>query len=388
MSAWGALGAGTRALILGSGAVLALGSGYLGWSLTRPAEVPVPLSSVEVAPPAAEPVTEDAAKAALPLIDTWRVAPDGEALVAGLAAPDAAVEVLVDGVTVASGKAAASGEFVLQFTLQGNDAPSLMTLAMTPPEGERTLSEAVVALGPIAGPQDLAGSGAVAEPADPETAAPAALLLTGDGAVVLQGAEPADPVLKTNVMIDTIAYTPLGEVQIGGRGMPGAGLRVYVDTVEKTSLVVPETGQWLLTLNDTPPGIYTLRVDQIDAEGKVTSRFETPFKRETLEELALVAGIAAPEPVEEPVNELAPDLAPEVAPDLAPEVASAVDEAGGTAKVDAAEVAEVAETVSAESVVAEPVVAKPVIAEPVASDPVAVETVAAEPVGLDPVAKL
>ena len=49
---------------------------------------------------------------------------------------------------------------------------------------------------------------------------------------------------------------------------------------------MPEDGRWLVTLGDTAPGIYTLRVDQLDAAGKVTSRFETPFKRETLEALA------------------------------------------------------------------------------------------------------
>jgi hypothetical protein len=41
-----------------------------------------------------------------------------------------------------------------------------------------------------------------------------------------------------------------------------------------------------LTLPEVAPGIYTLRADQVDEAGKVTSRFETPFKRETVEALA------------------------------------------------------------------------------------------------------
>ena len=38
------------------------------------------------------------------------------------------------------------------------------------------------------------------------------------------------------VMIDTIAYTPEGEVQVGGRGAVGASLRLYLDNAEKTTL--------------------------------------------------------------------------------------------------------------------------------------------------------
>jgi nucleoid-associated protein YgaU len=33
---------------------------------------------------------------------------------------------------------------------------------------------------------------------------------------------------------------------------------------------------------DITPGIYTLRVDEIDAAGRVSSRVETPFKREAI----------------------------------------------------------------------------------------------------------
>jgi nucleoid-associated protein YgaU len=96
-------------------------------------------------------------------------------------------------------------------------------------------------------------------------------------------------------MIDTIAYTPEGDVQIGGRGAGGAALRIYLDNAETTTAEVPQNGLWLATLPDTPPGIYTLRVDQLDAAGKVTSRFETPFKRETRANLA-AASASEPAP--------------------------------------------------------------------------------------------
>lgn len=318
MSAWGELRPGTRVLIIVAAGALVAGAGYVGWQITRPTEAPPEValqSAPETAAPEAAPVAEAAAPAPatqaptvpdLPKIDTWRVAPDGEALVAGMAAPDAGLEVMVDGAAVASGTALATGEFVLQFTLAPNPEPSLMWLTMTPPDGTRVASAEMVALGPIEGPKPAAAEPAPdAETAAVEAAPPQALLLTEEGPVLLQDKPEADPASITQVMIDTIAYSPEGAVQIGGRGSEGASLRLYLDNATVAELVVPAGGRWVLTLGDIAPGIYMLRVDQLDGDGKVTSRFETPFKRETLEALAAVAG--QPLPVLEMPAAAAPD---------------------------------------------------------------------------------
>ncbi len=331
MSAWGALGPGTRMIVLTLGGVATAGVGYLGWQALWPddasvavqdaGEVVAPAASApEAAPaadtvkPAADPLPEAVAAPDpdLPKIDTWRVAPDGEALVAGHAAPGAKIEVVVDDVPVAEGITLASGEFVLQFTLPPNPDPSLLWLSMTSPDGVAVASPEMVALGPIAGTKlaevsaDSAPDSAEAKVAGTgDTTAPAALLLTDDGAVVLQDAAPADPAFAAQVMIDTISYAPTGEVQVGGRGARGALLRLYLDNAEVASADIPDDGRWLVTLSDTAPGIYTLRVDQLDKAGLVTSRFETPFQRETLDALA-EAVKADPAPAVEPVAAAAP----------------------------------------------------------------------------------
>lgn len=338
-------------LILALGGAVTAGVGYLGWQALRPAEpsavvakAPAAASTeaVAAAPDPGQPeLAPDPTKIAMPEIDTWRVAPDGEALVAGRAIPGAKVQIVVDEVAVAEGKALASGEFVLQFTLPPNPAPSLLWLSMTPPDGTAIASAEMVALAPIAGPKlALAAPDPVVDPAAAaeDATAPAALLVTEEGAVVLQDAAPADPALAAQVMIDTISYAPTGAVQVGGRGAGGASLRLYLDNAEVASVSVPPGGRWLVTLGDTLPGLYTLRVDQIDASGKVSSRFETPFQRETLDALAEVAApesapgsapktapeaasrVAAPEPaVPETAPELAADVAPETAPDSPPD---------------------------------------------------------------------
>ncbi|WP_245875314.1 LysM peptidoglycan-binding domain-containing protein [Tabrizicola aquatica] len=336
---------GSRALVLGGAGLLLAGTAYLGWQVLRP--VPEAAAPVEVAAeatseapapaPSADPTPAPAL--ALPKIDVWRVAPDGGAVVSGLAAAGARVEVLVDGLSVAAGEAAASGEFALVFTLPPNPQPSLLWVSMTPAGGETVASAEMVALGPITGPEapaepaaaqlpELAADEPVAPQPDAAPEAPPALLLSDAGAVVLQ--EPDAPsVARDNVMIDTITYTPAGGVQVGGRAGAGTALRIYLDNQLKAELSAPASGLWLTDLPDTAPGIYTLRVDQLDAEGKVVSRFETPFKRETLEALAAVT--TAPEA---PAAQDTPDVPPE-----APVTAEATPEAATTAPAAEAPVA-------------------------------------------------
>ncbi|MBL9048063.1 MAG: LysM peptidoglycan-binding domain-containing protein [Tabrizicola sp.] len=169
-----------------------------------------------------------------------------------------------------------------------------MWLTMSLPDAPVVVSDDRIALGPIKGPEPEAIAATTPEPEapvaeEPAKEAPVALLLKDEGVVVLQGGE-AEPALAASVTIETIAYTPEGAVQIGGHGAEGAALRLYLDNAEVATLTVPAGGGWLATLADAQPGIYTLRVDQLDAAGKVTSRFETPFKRESLETLAALAG--------------------------------------------------------------------------------------------------
>ncbi len=318
MSLWDELNTPTQTVILGSAVALVIGAGYLGWQALQPDPTP-PAALVEPVAPATEAPEAEPEAAALPKIDTWRVAQDGESVVAGLALPGAKVEVLIDGDVVADGVAGENGEFVMLFTLPARDAPSLMWLTMTAPGEPLVVSDDRIALGPIKGPApaEVATAEVTETPVPEEEAAPVALLVKDEGVVVLQNAEPA-PELAASVTIETIAYTPEGAVQVGGRGAEGAALRLYLDNAEIATLTVPEGGAWLATLGDAEPGIYTLRVDQMDASGKVTSRFETPFKRESLEALAALSG-RLDEPAPAPAEEPAPVAAPEAAPEPSPE---------------------------------------------------------------------
>lgn len=324
MSLWHEFNTPTQVVIATTATVLVLGAGYFGYQAaqpdpTGPAAIVAPAAGDESVAKVEDPTATAAPEAGaagptakLPRIDTWRVAQDGQAVVAGLALPGARVDILIDGKPAASGLADAKGEFAILFALPANTAPSLMWLAMTAPDAATLVSDERIALGPIKGSAATETASAEAETAATE-AAPVALLINDQGAVVLQGNEP-DPALAANVTIETISYTIQGAVQVGGRGLAGAVLRLYLDNADVGTVEVPDSGSWLITLADADPGVYTLRVDQLDQDGKVTSRFETPFKRESraaLAELAAKLAETATAPAAEPAPPSAATLVPE-----------------------------------------------------------------------------
>ncbi len=112
-------------------------------------------------------------------------------------------------------------------------------------------------------------------------APPTVLLADEDGVRVLQSSDQA-PEVQESVTVDTITYNTEGEVVLAGRGQSeDRFVRVYIDNNPIRDLQIEEGGNWRTPLPDVDTGVYTLRVDEIDpGTGRVTSRIETPFKRE------------------------------------------------------------------------------------------------------------
>ena len=274
---------------------------------TAPVTAPVTGQKPEV--PQAEP---PAAAAVLPGFDVVRVEPDGTTTVAGSAAAGAKLSLRVDGAEVAAAQADTQGKFVSLFTLTPSSAPRLLSLVATGPDGAEVIGAETVALAPIAAPEVAAPEGAVADVAQ----APAAVLVAPEGVKVLQSGSDQPAGIAANVAVDSIAYAPDGAVMLGGRGQAGAALRIYLDGRAMADAVVGADGAWAAVLTSLEPGLYTLRVDQLDAGGKVVSRFETPFKRETLAALAEAAQ-AEPAIVAEPDAAAPPAVTETVEPPTA-----------------------------------------------------------------------
>jgi len=113
-------------------------------------------------------------------------------------------------------------------------------------------------------------------------AMPAILAVTEEGVEVVQAPVAADvpPEVMSTVALDTITYDAGGDVLLQGRALGQGFVQVYVDNTPVSRLPVDDAGNWRGDLPDVDKGVYTLRIDEIGAEGDVISRIETPFLRE------------------------------------------------------------------------------------------------------------
>ncbi|MCP9483894.1 LysM peptidoglycan-binding domain-containing protein [Shimia sp. CNT1-13L.2] len=280
---------------------------------------------VEEPTPEAEPEAEVVVETVVPSFDVVRVEPDGNTLIAGHAAAEVSITVLLDGADLAEAPTDSGGKFVTFASIAPSSEPQVLSLVQRREDGD-VFSEATVILAPVQPVVAEAEPEPVAEPAEvvveavedavaedtvetvdvqPETvedtevtaveetqpAAPTVLLSDGDGVRVLQPPAVIEtgPDVTTSLALDTIAYSDAGEVSLTGRGSDEGFVRVYLDNAPITSSRIEAGGNWRTELPDVDTGVYTLRVDQVDAEGEVVSRVETPFKREAPEALQAVA---------------------------------------------------------------------------------------------------
>ena len=240
-----------------------------------------------------------------PEFDTFRVEIDGSMVIAGRADAGQTVAIILSGETLDLVTADNSGNFVALPLAGPSDQPRRLSL-LADPDGAAIPSETSFMVAPIAAPVIVAAlseppaavEGTVAaalpdappEPAAPVVAdspavAPTVLQADADGVRVVQDATGAG---AGNVALDAITYDPDGEVQLSGRATGDGAVQVYIDNEPVTTSVVTQGGDWQIELPQIDTGIYTLRIDEVNEDGAVVSRLETPFKREERAEVAAV----------------------------------------------------------------------------------------------------
>ena len=285
-----------RPWALGALGVAALAG--LAWSL-QPGQTPQDLvqsATASATADAPQQTAEDTAEPvadAPPTFDTFRLDPDGALVVAGRATPGQSVDLILGGEVVAQAMADASGSFVILSTAGESDAPRRLSL-LADPEGAAVPSQTSYMVAPITAPvlladDSVAGADETA-PADPMTeatapAAPVVLQADADGLRVVQGT--GDTAIN-NVVLDAITYDPDGTLQLAGRATGTGEVQIYLDDRPVSTAVVSAGRDWWIDLPDVDTGVYTLRIDELDAAGDVVSRLQMPFKREEPAEIAAV----------------------------------------------------------------------------------------------------
>jgi nucleoid-associated protein YgaU len=255
-----------------------------------------------------------------PSFDVVRVEPTGEAVIAGQAEPQAKVEVLDGVAAIATAEANERGEWAIalekplspgthdlgiRMTEKDKPEPKLSEQRVTVSVPQQGSKDVLVVLNtPDAASKILAVPGAtegttppavVTVPAPPPMAAapPAA----AEPRIAAEAPIAAEPPIKLEPKIAAAPEPPKapapevtvaaveadtgGALFIAGTAATRDTVRIYIDDKPIGEAQPSPSGTWLVeTERDLPAGNYTVRADQVDAQGQVLARSEVPFERE------------------------------------------------------------------------------------------------------------
>ena len=243
-------------------------------SAAAPASAAAP--RVAAAPPAGGLAAPPISAPNRPSFDVVRINPAGDAVLAGRAAPNSLV-IIHDGEReIGRVQADPRGEWV--FVPNQPLPPGARELSLTAQaaDGAQLKSEKVVVLAVPERGKDLAGR-PVSEPAQPLAMA---MPREGPGRSTVLQLPTAARSVDGKLALDVIDYDDKGPLVLAGRGVPGTAVTVYLDNTPIGRAVVGNDGTWTVS-PDLPvsPGKYTVRVDQLGADGRVAARIEMPFTR-------------------------------------------------------------------------------------------------------------
>jgi nucleoid-associated protein YgaU len=239
--------------------VIIAGIGYWRWSATPPA--PPPVAS---APPAAGPAPAHTPAPAGPSFDVVRVNPQGEAVIAGRAAPGAEVTIHDGDKVLGQVTADGRGEWVLVPKEALTPGEHQLALTAHNKDGTSHDSEGVVAM-------------MVPEHAPGTPQAPVAVLVPREGSGPAKALQ-LPPGKK--FALDVIQYDAEGKVQLLGRAEPGSHINAYLDGKLVGGMITDGTGGWSLMLSQpVPEGKYQLHIEALDGAGHKLGDTSLAFNR-------------------------------------------------------------------------------------------------------------
>ncbi|CAN7727808.1 LysM peptidoglycan-binding domain-containing protein [Bradyrhizobium sp. LjRoot220] len=198
----------------------------------------------------------------VPAFDVARIEPTGEAVIAGRAAPGAAVELLRNGEMHDRVVADQSGQFVMVPPRLPSGTYDL-TLRAGGPDGKQTSSKqsVTVALEPRSTDRPVV-----------------ALMAPDKPTVVLSQPAPPKPMAGA-VVAETVEIEPGGKLHVSGRARPGAAVKLYLNDSFVASVTAGAEGRFAITINEgVASGNYRVRLDEVEPNsGAVRARAEVPF---------------------------------------------------------------------------------------------------------------
>lgn len=262
--------------VLGILAVIFFGADPNKRGMTPQANIPAP-PPVPAAPQAPSP---DSVAKAPPSFDVVRISRNCTSVFAGRAMAGSVVVVKTGQRELGRVTADTRGDWVLVPDLPLERGNQEFTLESQMQGQEPIKAEAsVVAVVPECQPGE-GGEQAIAVLTPLKGAS--RLLQRPDGAI--------DPARK-GLSLDAIEYDQAGNLILSGRAQVGSTVQIYLNNEPIGVATADDKGRWSLKPEkQVDPGIYSLRVDQVEqAGGKVASRLELPFSRARPEDIQLNA---------------------------------------------------------------------------------------------------
>ena len=205
------------------------------------------------------------------------VAPSGEAVIAGRAAPNAKVELRDGGKTVAEATADSTGQFVIMPPALAPGDHSL-ALAANADKAEPAMSGTVA----VSVPEPVAKT-AVAAPS-PETkpaapVAPANAAAPAPPAPTMLTLTTPPPAAGSRVAIRSIEADAAGGLVAKGWAEPNVTVRLYLNQADVADAKTQSDGRWSLTIkHGMTPGGYVIHADEINPGGAaVVASANAPF---------------------------------------------------------------------------------------------------------------
>jgi hypothetical protein len=219
-----------------------------------------------------------------PSFDVVRVNPQGDAVIAGRAAPNSQVTVKTGDKVVGTVQSDNRGEWVLVPKKPLRSGSRELSLTSKSGGGAEASSDKKVVL-VVPGLEKDVGDTTVGKP---KGALAVLVPEKGKGpSVVIQRPSMRKAHNTTQkakqryqLSIEAIDYDDAGKVTVGGKAAARARLQLYIDNNLVGVTIADVSGQWHVSPKKTlSPGVYSLRADRIGDKGKVITRVETRFAR-------------------------------------------------------------------------------------------------------------
>ncbi|MCY4031492.1 MAG: LysM peptidoglycan-binding domain-containing protein [Hyphomicrobiales bacterium] len=229
-------------------------------------------------------VIEPATNPDAPAFDIVRVEPGGDAVVAGRSPSNAQISLLVDDERFTEAIADNRGEWTLTTRLPAG--PMRLSLLARLVDGREVVSDQVVVI-------DV--------PTDGERVPLVVLHQEGQPSRILQ--EPDQLLREGDLFLKVLDYSKDGDLMLSGGGSAGSTVRIYLDGGLLGDAAVNDGGEWAFQAEGSTiaPGLYEIRLDQIDENGEVVARVELPFEQADRE---VIASLQPGEVIVQPGNSL------------------------------------------------------------------------------------